>query len=359
LLICLGVDATRIPRNFSTMDPRATIDIQMARFLGENISPASSTTASSPEPYTNVRLYAVYRNKLRANKNPQDGAVEYLSPGDPIAGVGKLTEWIHRVSKKRQIRDLILNTNTSIMNGAEAEKWELDQEVDWMQEKLEAKRARDAAGAAKKERKSGPPKPSAPTQATRTLKRKFKSYTLSNYRASQDDMDRIQSQPESLSSTASKQRLLSESTLSRTTSPTHTNNTSTNVDPSGTAPGRPNPEPTSRKPKAQYRRFFKELADSEQMIDRETELAQQLTAGYQDLMVEIQLLKHLKDDLYKALEEAGFNGYGGTGGSGDGDGAPLYEEGLHKDGLHEDSVHENELLEDDQYDGDGGVSIEM
>jgi hypothetical protein len=280
--------------------------------------------------------------------------VEYLSPGDPIAGVRELTEWIHRVSKKRNIKDFILNTNTSIMNGAEAEKWQLDQEVDRMQQKLEAKKARDAAGAAKKERKPSPPGTSAPTQAKRTLKRKFKSSSLSNPITSKDDMEPIQSRPGSLSPTASQQ-YLSESGVSRTTSPIQTNNTSTTVDPPRAAPqGHPKSRPTPKKPKAQYRRFFKELADSEQMIDRETELAQQLTAGYQDLMVEIQLLRHLKDDLYKALEEAGPSDYSGSGGSGNGDGAPLYEEGLHEDDLRKD-----DLLENDQCNSDGGVRVEM
>ena len=93
------------------------------------------------------------------------------------------------------------------------------------------------------------------------------------------------------------------------------------------------------------------------MIDRETELAQQLTAGYQDLIVEIQLLRHLKDDLYKSLEEIGPGDYSGSigfGRSGDGDGA--HEEGLR--GWSEEGVHDDDLLEDDQYDSDGGVGIE-
>ena len=108
--------------------------------------------------------------------------------------------------------------------------------------------------------------------------------------------------------------------------------------------GPPYLESNLKKPKNQYKRFFKELADNEQMIDRETELAKEESAGFQDLMIEIELLRLLKDDLSKALEEAGSSA---SSASNVDDGAPTYKEDVQKDDC-----------EDDLYDSDGGVSIE-
>ena len=141
--------------------------------------------------------------------------MDYLSPGDPILGAREFTGLVDRVEEKRQLRDWLLNRNTYIMNGAAAEKWRLDQQVDRMQEMLDVKNARDAAKAANKKLKSGAPGSSDPTYPKKTLKRKSKSSRLSSSCTSKDGMERIQSRPGSLSPTSSKQHL-NESTSSGT-----------------------------------------------------------------------------------------------------------------------------------------------
>lgn len=335
MLIFLGVDVTREPHNFKIMSPQTAGDLNRARFLGLDTGPASSTTASSPEPYTNVRPDA-RRDKPHANNILQIGAVEYLSPADPIGGAREFAERVERVNEKRRFKDELLRTNTTIMNSATNMKWELDQQVDRMQEVLQEK---TLAKAAEKARRRAQPKTSTsstPVGAGKTLRRESRSVSLSSSHTSKCDTERIQNRPGSKTSTRVEKHM-SESSRSASPMPTKSNNlpsfdslpppsptllrafmppsapasapTSRPASPSSAAASHaysPSPEAATRpkKPKKQYSRFFKELAEDEEMIDRETEVAETLTVGYQDIMDEIEMLKHLTDDLRRALENA-------------------------------------------------------
>lgn len=271
----------------------------------------------------------------------QDGAIDYLSPGDPLLGAREFTGVIDRVEKKRDFKNWLLTRNTDIMKGATDEKFHLDQEVDRMQEMLNAAKS-------KKERRTQP----------KTLTRKSKSSNLSSFCTSKDAMDQVQNQSRSLSHTSSEQQL-NESISSGTPPHTPANDITTNDDPTKAILSRQiDGESNPKKPKTQYKRFFKELADNEQMLDVETELAKDVAAGFEDIMMEIELLRLFKDDLAKALEEEGCNSSATASRASSGshpvdsasnvaDCAPTYKEDPREDGV----------CEDDLYESDGGVSL--
>jgi hypothetical protein len=63
-------------------------------------------------------------------------------------------------------------------------------------------------------------------------------------------------------------------------------------------------KPKSR-PRSQYKRFFKELAEREQIVDRETyEAHEALTSEFNDIEEEIHLLRHCRNEKQDALGEA-------------------------------------------------------
>jgi len=291
----------------------------------------------------------------------QDGAIYYLSPDDPLLGAREFREAVDRVERKKYQKNWILNRNTDIMKGVTAEKWHLDQEVDRMQEML------DAAKSAKEKR----------TQP-KTLKRKSKSSNLSSSCISKDYMDQVQNRSESLSHTSSEQNL-NESTSSGTTPRTQVDDMPINGDPSKAILSEQiDGESSPKKRKGQYKRFFRELADNEQMLDVETELAKDVAAGFEDIMMEIEMLRNLKDDLFKALGEAGCNGFAVAAASRSSSGSyvvdsasnvadyePTYMEDTREDASnlanyeapYMEDPQENRFYEDDLYESDGGVSL--
>jgi hypothetical protein len=69
-------------------------------------------------------------------------------------------------------------------------------------------------------------------------------------------------------------------------------------------PRSPPPIQSSKKPRSQYKRFFKELAEREQIVDRETYEAHEApTSEFNDIEEEIHLLGHCRNEKQDALEE--------------------------------------------------------
>jgi DNA repair exonuclease SbcCD ATPase subunit len=74
-------------------------------------------------------------------------------------------------------------------------------------------------------------------------------------------------------------------------------------------PRSPTPIQSSRKsrsrPRSQYKRFFKELAERERIVDRETYDAHEaLTSEFNDIAEELHLLRHCRDEKQHALVAA-------------------------------------------------------
>jgi hypothetical protein len=199
----------------------------------------------------------------------QEAAGKYMLPEDPIAGTREIEGRVERFKWKEYFRNMTIDEHLCRRELIVKQRKVLNQEVDQIEkniqitkkqmEDLEAKRALNPRHPTIQ---SGSRPPKTPSSAREEETSSFISSGSSTLTQTKD-------QP-----------------------------------PRSPSPIQSSKKPRSR-PRSQYKRFFKELAEREQIVDRETYDAHEaLTSEFNDIAEEIHLLRHCRNEKQDALDTA-------------------------------------------------------